>query len=223
MDFTTACGDIWPLTGAKPGVEGVVVSEVFFTAYFDFFFVDTSVKNPVGWIFGVFEGWDWDAPRNLSRDIPVADVLEIVDKSFFLAGWMEFDFILIENLDGTLGKWLNIDEPLLFEKWFDNGVAFVTVTNGVSYILFPAKIAVVVEIVEDFLATFFGGKAFVVGACFVVHAAIKTDNGNHLEIVALSNLVIVWIVRWGNFDGAGTVTHIGMLVGNNRNFTVGKR
>ena len=96
-------------------------------------------------------------------------------------------------------------------------------TNGVSDILFSAEIAVVVEIVEDFLATFFGGKAFVVGACLVVHAAIKTDNGNHLEIVALSNLVIVWIVRWSNFDGAGAVTHIGMLVGNNRNFTVGKR
>ena len=136
MDFTTACGDIWPLTGAKPGVEGVVVSEVFFTAYFDFFFVDTSVENPVGWIFGVFEGWDWDAPRNLSRDIPVADVLEIVDKGFFLAGWVEFNFILIENLDGTLGKWLNIDEPLLFEEWFDNGVAFITVTNGVSEITY---------------------------------------------------------------------------------------
>ena len=65
-------GDDGPLTGGKPGVEGVFVAGVNFAVNFDLLLIDASVENPVPC--SVMEGGDGDAPRDLARDIPIFEV-----------------------------------------------------------------------------------------------------------------------------------------------------
>ena len=78
------------------------------------------------------------------------------------------------------------------------------------------------EILEDLLAAFGGGETGVLLACFGGHFAIKTNDGNHWEVVALADFVIVWIMGWCNFYNTRAIFHIGVFVGDNRNLAVGK-
>ena len=91
MSFAVASGDVWPLAGAEPGIEGVFVAAISFAATLDFDLLDMLVENPVGRIVDVLEGWNWDTPRDLAGNVPVAKVSEIVDENLFFAGWVEFD------------------------------------------------------------------------------------------------------------------------------------
>ena len=94
-----ASSDVWPLAGAEPGIEGVFIAAIGVAVDFDFGLVYTVVVNPVAWVVDVLEGWNWDAPRDLAGDVPVAQILEVIDESFLLAGWMEFNLALFEDFD----------------------------------------------------------------------------------------------------------------------------
>ena len=67
-------GDVGPLARTEPGIEGVVVAEIFFAVDGNFGFVYAGVENPIRGIFGVDESRDGDTPRNLARDVPVTNV-----------------------------------------------------------------------------------------------------------------------------------------------------
>ena len=87
-----ASSDVWPLGRTEPSIKGIVVATIGFAFYFDGFFVDSRVVNPIFRVVDVDESWNRDAPRNLAGDVPVAEILEVVDEHLFLVGWMEFNF-----------------------------------------------------------------------------------------------------------------------------------
>ena len=138
MIWMLAGDDVWPLTGAEPSVESIVIAAIGLAVHLDFGFIDASIENPIRWVINVLEGRDWDAPRDLAGDVPVLDVLEVMDENLLLAGWVEFDLPCFENLDGALSKWFDIDEPLFLEKWLNSSAALVAVTNRVSDFLFTS-------------------------------------------------------------------------------------
>ena len=87
-----ASSDVWPLGRTEPSIEGVIVAAIGLAFYFDGFFVDSRVVNPIFRVVDVDESRNWDAPRNLAGDVPVAEILEVVDEHLFLVGWVEFNF-----------------------------------------------------------------------------------------------------------------------------------
>ena len=66
MLLAIAGGNVWPLAGAKPGIEGIFVAAVSLAVFLDFLLVDALIENPVGWVVDVLEGWDRNAPWNLA-------------------------------------------------------------------------------------------------------------------------------------------------------------
>ena len=211
MFVAVAGGDIWPLAGAKPGIKSIWVAAVGLPFADDFWLVDTGVKNPICWVVDVLEGRDRNAPRDLAANVPVFEVLQVVDKNLLLVGWMEFDLAGLESFDGLLGEWFHIDEPLLFQERLDDGVALVTVANFVHDILLAAAKAEIFEIFEDGFAAFCGGHTLIFAGIFV-HFAVEADNGNHIKVMAFANFVVVLVVSRGNFDGAGAILHVGVFV-----------
>ena len=131
MRFSATSGDVWPLTRAEPSVEGVIIASISLAFNLNFWLIDTSIKNPIGWIFGIYEGRNWDAPRNLAGDVPVLKLTEVIDEYLFLASRMEFDFPFLKYLYGAFSKRFDVNKPLLFKERLDNGVALIAVTDGV--------------------------------------------------------------------------------------------
>ncbi len=100
----------------EPGIESVFVAIVVNAADFDFFEIGTRVENPfwsfVG--FGLMEHWDGDTPRDLTRNVPVFEVLEVVNEDFLLVCRVELDFVVFEVFDSLGSKTLYVDKPLRF-------------------------------------------------------------------------------------------------------------
>ena len=116
MIWSVASGDVWPLTRAEPSIKGIIIAAISFAVYLYSWFGYAGVINPIFWIVDIDKSRNWDAPRNLTRNVPVFDFTEVVNKYLLLAGWVEFNLPFFENLDGAFGKRFNIDEPLLFYK-----------------------------------------------------------------------------------------------------------
>lgn len=220
MGFAFAGGDIWPLSRTEPGIKGVFVAAIGFAVFFDLRELYPVVVNPIRWVVDILEGWDRNTPRDLAGDIPVFELLEIVEEDLLFAGGVKFDLPFLENLDGAGGERFDVDKPLLFEEWLDDSVALVAVTNRVLDLLFPSKEVLFLEVFENFFARLCSGEVFVVCASFFGHFAIKTDNSYHVEFVALAYFIVIRVVCWCNFYNTSTKSHIGVLVGNNWNFAV---
>jgi len=123
-------GDVRPLTRGEPGVEGVFVAVIGDAVFDDEGLVGVGVENPLA-IVG-FEGWDGDAPGDLTRDVPIFELFEVIDNDLLFGRRIEFDLIFAERLDGFGGERFSFDEPLFFEEGFEDTVAFVTMGDRVS-------------------------------------------------------------------------------------------
>ena len=223
MLWAVASGDVWPLAGAEPGIEGIVVAAVSLAVNSDSRFVNAGVVDPIFRIVDVDEGRDRDTPRDLAGNVPIFELAKIVNEDLFFAGRMEFNLPCFENFDGTLGEWFDVNEPLLLEKWFDDGVALVAVADRVSDSFFAAQEVAVFECLENLSASLSSGESFVVEAGIFIHFAVVANNSNHWKIVALANFEVVLVVGWCNFYNTRAIVHIGVFVGDNRNFTVSQR
>ena len=53
--------------------------------------------------------------------------------------------------------------------------------------------------------------------------AALVDNGDHFELMAESDFVIIGVVGRSDFNGAGAVFWIGVFVGDDRDFAVSER
>lgn len=108
--------DEGPVGTREPSVEGVFVANVGNAADLDLFQVSASVENPIRGISGVvglfLEHRNGDAPRDLARDVPIFEILKVIDKDLFLVCGGEFDLIVLKMLDSCGSKALDIDKPL---------------------------------------------------------------------------------------------------------------
>ena len=70
-------------------------------------------------------GGDLVAPPQLTADTPIAAALHPVDVVLGEALGHELDLALLHALNGGLGQWFHLDEPLLGDHRFNDGVATV--------------------------------------------------------------------------------------------------
>lgn len=222
--FFPVRADDGPVGAGEPSVEGVFVAVIVDAADFDFREVGAGVEDPFrGFVgFGLAEHRNGDAPRDLTGDVPVFQTFEIVDENFFLVCRVEFDFIILEVLDGFGSETFDVDEPLLFQHRLDNGATFVAMSDGVGDFLFATEEAFGFKGFEDFLATFRGREALIVGASGGGHATIFADDLDALEVMALADFKIVEIVGRGDFDGTSTISRVGVFVSDDWDGAVGQ-
>lgn len=159
----------------------------------------------------------------MTGNVPVFETLEIIDKDLFLTGGVEFDFAFFEVFDGGFSKAFHVDEPLRFEHRLNDSATFVTVGDRVGDFFFAAHKALFFKIFQDLFAGFKSGETTIGFGDVGVHSAVFGDNRDALQIVTLANFEIVEIVGGGDFDGAGAVFGVGVLVGDDGDFTVGER
>lgn len=216
--------DDGPVGAREPGIKGVFVAVVSDATDFDFGEIYTGIKDPFGSVggFGLAEHGNGDTPRNLTGNIPVFKAFEIIDENFLFAGGVEFDFAFLEVLNSGLRETLDVDEPLRFEHRFDDGTAFVAVSDGVGDFLGAAHEALAFEVAQNFLTGFQSGKTAVGFGNVAIHGAVFSDDRDTFEVMALANFKIVKIVGGGNLDGAGAVLWVGVFVGDDGDFAVGE-
>ena len=90
--------------------------------------------------------------RDLAGDVPIFQILEVIDEDLFFAGWMEGDLVLLEGFDGLFGERLDVDKPLIFERGLEDGAALVAVGDRVGDVVLAAEEALVFEVFEDLFA-----------------------------------------------------------------------
>ena len=140
--------DKGPVGAAEPGVEGVFVAVIGDAADFDFLKVGASIENPLGGLigFGLVEHRDSDAPRDLAGDVPILEILKVINQDLLFVGWCEFDFAGFKMFDSVSGEALDVDKPLSFKHRLDDGAAFVTVSDGVNNLFLATEKTLVFEI-----------------------------------------------------------------------------
>ena len=217
--------DNWPVRTGEPSIESIFVAIIVDATYLDFGEVGACIEDPFGSFvgFGLMEHRDGDAPRNLAGNVPVFETLEIVDKDFFLVCGVELDFAGLEVLNGHFSKAFDVDEPLAFERWLDDGIALVAVGDRVGDFFFAAEQPLVFEVLKDFCAAFGRSEACVIGASGGEHFAIFADDLDAVKVMAFADFEIVEIVGRGNFDGASAVSRVGVFVSDDGDYTIGIR
>lgn len=222
--FEPVGADDGPVRAGEPSIKGVFIAVIMDAADFDFLEVGAGVKNPFWGLvgFGLVEHGDGNTPRDLAGDVPVFEVLEIVDEDLFLVRGVELNFVVFEVFDGCGGEALDVDEPLGFEHGLDDGIAFVAVGDGVGDFLLTAEKALSFKVSEDLLAAFGSGETGISGSGGFEHETVFTDDGDAGELVAFADFKIVEIVGGGNLHGASAIGRVSVFVGDDGDGAVGE-
>ena len=133
----------WPVGAREPGIKGIFVADIFDASTLNLFKIHTAVENPL-WSSSRFCGdfskhRDGDTPRDLTGNIPVFEILEVINQNALLALWVKLDFAGFEMFNRFGGELLDIDEPLLLKSRFDGCATFVTVRNRVDNAFFATE------------------------------------------------------------------------------------
>ncbi len=163
------------------------------------------------------------APPELPADAPVADVREPIFVSVLPPLREEPDLAVFPGLERLLGEGLHPHEPLLGEVGLDDGAAAVTVPHRVR----DGRLGDVepggLEIGDDELARLLDFEAAVLRGDRVVQRPVRVQDVDLGEVVALPHLEVVGVVGRRNLDQAGAELAIDVLVGDDRDETVGER
>ena len=89
-------------------------------------------------------------------------------------------------------------------------------------ILYLEQIALLLQIFHNGFSCFIAVHACIFAAVFG-HGRVIVHYFEDWQIVAASYLIVVRVMRRGNFNNAGTEFHINILVADNRDFSVEQR
>ena len=112
----------------------------------------------------------------------------------------------------NLSELLCINKPLFLKKWLNHSITLVTVRNSVFNLLFAAEKSLSFKIFEDFLSTFFSSKTSIFFTGVFKHLAIKSNNSNTSQIMAVSNLKIIRVVSWSNLHSTSSIFWISVFI-----------
>ena len=186
------------------------------------------------------------APPQLTADTPIAAALHPVDVVLGEALGHELDLALLHALNGGLGQWFHLDEPLLGDHRLNDGVAAVAGAHVVGQGLGLFQGTAGFQVGQDGLAGLQGGHAGVLAAIqhfgFVGgsaaggtlsisgslvgstgHVAVVGQHADHRQVMALADLKVVGVVGGGDLHDAGAFFHVGMLVADDGDLTVQQR
>src|SRR4029077_11736000 len=155
---------------------------------------------------GAGEHGDAVTPPELSRDVPVADVLHPVLIRRAPALGHEPDLPRAVRLEGGLRERLHLHEPLIAEPRLDHRAAAVAVAHGVAVGLDLLEEPPLLEEIYDLGARVepIEARQRLRDPRGVLHAGVLGHHDRHLELVAEANFEIGRVVCRGDFHGAGT-------------------
>ncbi len=158
-------------------------------------------------------------PPELARDAPVVDVVHPLKISLGVIFRHEFDFAFFHGFDRAVCQWLYLDEPLLWKaaarQWSCNGR--ISRRPAYGLLCLPATRVLPDRVgLSPALHTVQAG----VDAAVLIDAGLVVHNVDLRQIVAQANLKVVGIVCRRDFYSAAAKLRIGVIIGNDRNFTV---
>ena len=203
-----------PEPGAEPCVEHVFILTPSVAlrrihAHIDFVPVIIPRRNAV-------------PPPDLAADAPVLDVFHPVEISLGPTLRIEFDRAVADRLDCGFGEFVHFDEPLFAEHGLDRHAPALRVADRMNEIFYFVKQSELFHVRHNLFAAFKTVHAFVF-ACAFIHLRILCEHVDEVKIMAQTDLEVVRVVCGSDLYAAGSFFGIGMLVFNDRNFTVRER
>ena len=185
-------------------------------------------------------------PPELTRNAPILDVFHPVEVDLFKACRNKLGFAVAHRFDGGLGERLHANEPLLGDHRLDRGVAAVAGAHVVGMLLDLLELTERLQIGDDRFSRGHGVHTCVFAAVehlgFILgevalclqlliggniggagHVTVIGEHAHDRQIAALTDLVVVRVVRRRDLYHTGPLFHIGVLVAHDRDLLVQKR
>ncbi len=118
------------------------------------------------------------------------------------------------------GKRFHLDEPLLGGHRFDDGLAAGAVTDRMLCFFDLDEKTGFLEISNDGFSRFVAIYADIL-ACLFIHRAIFVHDDDGLELMSLADLKVIRVMRRCDLYAAGTISHVNVFIGNDRDLTAG--
>ena len=195
-----------PQLGAEPSVQHVLVLVHMVAAALG---ADVSVLHESVGPAAVLAVEDRDAmaPPQLARNAPVLEVVHPGEVGVGPAGRVELDLAALDDLGRALLELVHGNEPLLGKPGLQRGVAAVAVHDGVVQLLDVVEQAVLVEPLDDGLATLVAAHAAEL-AVALDDDRVLVEDVDLLEVVRLAHGVVVGVVGGRDLDEAGAVVGV---------------
>ena len=151
-------------------------------------------------------------PPELARDAPILYVLQPVAVGRDILGGIEFELSFEHGGQGDVGKVLHGEEPLLAEARL---YGRVLVALGV-----PHLVVVVLHLLHQAGLLQVGGNLFAhlhaihayIEACCLRNGAVRIEDVDGLQVVGLTEGVVVHVVGGSHLQATGTELHIHIAV-----------
>ena len=162
------------------------------------------------------------SPPELTGNTPVADILKPVEIRFIKMLRNKFCFSFFYCINRRTGKWFHFYKPLFgYTRLY---CCSTTVTS--SYVMIVVlnfyKSALFFQIFYDGFSCFISIHARIL-LIFIHDFSIVCHHINNRQVMAQSNLKVIWVMCRRDFYDTGTKFHIYIIISNQRNFTVYQR
>ncbi len=164
-------------------------------------------------------------PPELSRDGPVAQVLEPVCVDFFVRRFgSEMWFLFARHqVEREIAQPVHLHEPLCRDQRLDDRLAALAFRDREfvvdDFFEQPERF----EVGDDLLASLVAIESGEVGAGVRGHLCVCVDHDDLRQIVTQTHLVVVWIVSRRDLDGAGAEFRIDVFVSDEGNLAIRER
>ncbi len=208
----------------KPGLEHVffgrqryVVGEFVLAARFGF------VARDVDRAVGVVPRGNPVSPPLLAADAPVADVAHPREVQVFVLLRYELDVAALDRFDRWLRQRIDRDEPLVRQQRFDDRVGAIAARHHqfVGFDLVDESGRG--QIVDDALSCNGAVESAIAAWHVFVEVRIDREDVDHRQVVALTDLVVVEVVRRRDLHAAAAECRIDVRVGDDRDLAIRQR
>src|SRR5690606_241847 len=173
--------------------------------------------------FRIVPGGDAMAPPQLAADAPVLDVAQPGEIGVLPVLRHELHLAFLDDADRWLGQRLHRHVPLVGQEGLDDRATAVAARNLELVRLDFLEQAGVLHVADQLLAAVETVETTVGFRRVVVDGAVGRQDVDQRQLVALADLVVVEVVRRGDFHAAGTELRIDVAVGDDRDAAVTKR
>src|SRR4051812_36002982 len=163
------------------------------------------------------------APPKLTRDSPVAEILQPICVNFRVWNFREEPRALLtrHEIERKVAQLVHPAKPLRGNQRLNDGLAAFTLRDRefIVHDLFDESLFF--EPFNNSFAGFVTIEALKVGPGVGCHLRELIDDHNLRQIMALPHFVIVRIMRWSNLYSAGSEFCFDVVIGDERNYSPG--
>ena len=209
----------WPKRGGEPGIEDVrILMDMLAVALRAFRQVGAGRRDSAAVI--AVPDRDTMSPPELAGNAPVMNVRQPLDVGLGETFRDELGLAGGDGFHSRAGERFHLDEPLLGGHRFDDGLAAGAMTDCMLCFFDLDEKACFFEISNDSLSRFVAIHAGIL-ACLFIHRAIFIHDDDGLELVSLSDFKVVRVMRRCDLHAAGTISHVDVFIGNDRDLAAG--